>query len=163
MVYGMVCPTFSLGYGIWIWNFNEKLGSMSGKRHFLIKWLPGSCGKKVYPLKSVEFDQESDGNVFRTSWASFEKKIFSFFEKILKIFLRLEKKFFSQLVQLVPKTLPFDSSSNSILFRGQDFWNRTAGSHFMADHFHKILKTFISRQIMILESWDHAQSITNLM
>ena len=54
-------------------NFNAKLGSkttMSGKRHFLIKWLPGICGKKVYPLKSIEFDQESDGNVFRTSFLS---------------------------------------------------------------------------------------------
>ena len=49
------------------------------------------------------------------------KKKIPFFEKILKIFLRLEKNFFSQLVRLVPKTLPFDSSSNSILSRGQDF------------------------------------------
>ena len=51
-------------------NFNAKLGSkttMTGKLHFVIKWLPGVSGKKVYPLKSIEFDQESDGNVFRTS------------------------------------------------------------------------------------------------
>ena len=54
------------------------------------------------------------------------------FFKILKIFLRLEKKIFSQLVRLVPKSLPFDSSSNSILSRGQDFLNRKPGSHFMA-------------------------------
>ena len=46
---------------------NAKKSTILRKRHFLIKWLPGSCGKKVYPLKSVEFDQESDGNVFKTS------------------------------------------------------------------------------------------------